>query len=361
MPLDAKSLLALFRVTVNDVDISPILAPRLQSLRIRDAAGQTSDTAEITLDDAGGRIVLPKAKAQMKVELCDRKGFGLVFEGRVDEVRSKGSRSGGRVLTISAKGADLLGRAKQIQERHFDDTTIGEALKRAGDAAGVGDVRVDPELAAIHRSYLAMEGESFLAFGQRLARELGGSFKVVGDRAMLVKRNGGTSASGRQLAGVTARYGDNLLDWDLAPFVSRPRHRRARVRHYDPAAARLHEQTAEVADDSTDADMIVRYTAADAASASDQAKASAGEVERAGGSGTVSIECDTSAKPEAVCTVIGARDGIDGDYRIDAVEHQVDKSEGSTTRLDLGQPHGKAGEDSRVGKTGHLKKIHFAE
>jgi len=361
MPLDAKSLLALFRVTVNGADISPALAPRLQQLRTRVAAGQTSDTADITLDDAGGLIVLPKAKALMRVELCDRKGFGMVFEGRVDEVRSKGTRSGGRILTISAKGADLLGRAKQLQERHFDNSTIGEALRQAGQAAGVSDVRVDPDLSAITRDYLAMEGESFLAFGQRLAREVGGSFKVVGDRAMLVKRNGGVSASGRPLAGVTARFGDNLLDWDLAPFVSRPRHRRARARHYDRQTARLREQSAEIDDESTDADMIVRYTAADQASAGDQANASAGEISRAGGSGTISMECDTSAMPEAICTVVGTRDGIDGDYRIDAVEHQVDKSEGSTTRLELGQPHGKAGKDRRVSKTGHLKTLSFEE
>lgn len=341
------ALLTRFRVTVNGKDISPVLAPRLLTLRVRDAAGQSCDTADIDLDDAGGKIILPTARAKIEIQLLDPLGLGLVFSGLVDAVRSKGSRSGGRILSISAKGADLLGRAKQLQERHFDGATLGEALTAAGQTAGIPDVRVDPDLAKISRPYLAMEGESFLAFGQRLAREVGGTFKISGDRAMLVKRSGGQTASGRALGSVIAEYGRNLIEWDIAPFVSRPRHRRARSRHYDPAAARLRERTVEIDDLSADADLNVRYGAADENAAQDQAGASAVEVSRSGGAGTVLINADTAAKPEAICSVVGARDGIDGDYRIDAVEHSIDRMGGLSTRLDLGQPHGQAGKDLR--------------
>lgn len=346
----AAALLTRFRVTVNGSDISPALAPVLQTLRVRDAAGQASDTAEIELDDRAGSIILPRPNARLQIQLRDPRGLGLVFAGTVDATRSRGDRSGGRILTISAKGADVLGRAKQLQERHFDDVTIGEALKQAGQSAGIEDVRVDPDLASISRPYLALEGESFLAFGQRLARELGGTFKVAGDRAILVKRNGGRTASGRQLGLVVAEFGVNLISWDVAPFLSRPRHRRARTRHYDPDAAQLREETAEIADDSTEADLVVRIPSADQGSAQDQANASAAEVERSGGSGNVTIDADTSAKPEGVCRLVGARAGVDGDYRIDAVEHGIDRSGGLTTKLDLGQPHGEAGKDKRKPK-----------
>ncbi len=340
-------LLTRFRVSVDGRDISPALAPLLLSLKVRDEAGQTSDTAEIRLDDAAGSIILPRSGVNMTVELRDRRGMGAVFTGSVDTVRSNGDRSGGRILTISAKGANVLGRAKQLRERHFDDTTIGAALAAAGEDAGISDVRVDPDLAQISRPYLAMEGESFLAFGERLAREVGGTFKVVGDRALLVRRNGGTSASGRELGVVEARFGENLIGWDIAPFESRGRHRRARARHYDPQAGEMREEVAELDDESTEADLVSRYPAADAASAREQASASAAEVARRAGSGTVSIDADTAAKPEAVCRLIGARDGIDGDYRIDAVEHGLDRSGGATTQLSVGQPHGEAGRDSR--------------
>lgn len=344
-------LMSRFRVTVNGVDISPTIAPVLQSLRIRDAAGQSSDTAEIELDDRAGTIVFPRPRAPIEIMLKDPRGLSLAFAGTVDEPRSRGDRSGGRILTVSAKGADVTGRAKQLQERHFDETTIGEALRQAGQAAGISDVRVDPDLAGLRRSYLAMENESFLAFGQRIAREVGGSFKVMGDRAMLVRRNAGTSASGRALEVVLAEYGRNLLSWDIAPFVGRPRHNRARSRHYDPASASLRERSTAIADDSTDAELVTRYAAADEGAAQDQANASAAEVERAAGSGSVTIDADVSAKPEGVCRVVGARPGIDGDYRIDAVEHSIDRSGGLTTSLDLGQPQGSAGRDDRTRTT----------
>ncbi|WP_051651363.1 phage late control D family protein [Brevundimonas bacteroides] len=347
----AAALLARFRVDVNGRDISPALAPVLQSLRVRDAAGQSSDTAEIELDDRAGSIVLPRPRARIEIRLSDARGLSLAFVGTVDETRSRGDRSGGRILTVSAKGADVLGRAKQIQERHFDDVTIEQALRQAGQSAGISDVRVDPELSQIQRPYLAMEGESFLAFGQRLGREVGGTFKVIGDRALLIRRNAGTAVSGRQLDVTIAEYGRNLLSWDIAPFIGRPRHTRARSRHYDPDSATVREQTAPIAEDTADADLVVRYPAADEGASRDQANASAAEAERSSGAGTVSIDADVSAKPEGICRVIGARPGIDGDYRIDAVEHSIDRSGGLTTSIELGQPQGSAGRDERQGSS----------
>ena len=46
--------------------------------------------------------------------------IGLSFRGVVDEVRSSGSRSAGRVLSISGKGFDAQGKAKQqrLQGHH---------------------------------------------------------------------------------------------------------------------------------------------------------------------------------------------------------------------------------------------------
>ncbi|MEW6019758.1 MAG: contractile injection system protein, VgrG/Pvc8 family [Pseudomonadota bacterium] len=335
------------RILVEGRDVSTAILSRLIRLSVRDASGQAADTAEIELDDRGGSIVFPRAGVSIEIRLADARGRGLVFAGKVDSARSRGDRSGGRILTISAKGADVMGRAKQLQERHFDDVTIGEALRIAGAAAGIEEVRVDPDLAQISRTYLALEGESFLAFGQRLAREVGATFKVVGSRALLVKRNAGTTASGRPMGTVPAVAGDNLFSWDIAPYVGRPRHSRATARHYDPDQARHQQSSVDLDDDSTDAELIVRYGAADGAAAQDQAAASAAEVERAGGSGSVTIDGDLRAKPGALCEVRGARPGIDGDYLIDAVEHSLDRTSALTTRLDLGLPQGTAGQDAR--------------
>lgn len=346
---DPTGLLRRHRVFVEGRDISPLIFPRLQRLSVRDASGQAADTAEVELDDRGGDMALPKVGRAIEIRMGDRLGRTLSFAGVVDAVRCRGDRSGGRILAISAKGADVLGRAKQLQERHFDNLPMGEALRQAAQAAGITEVRVDPDLAQVTRPYLAMESESFLAFGQRLAREVGGTFKVVGSSALLVKRNGGTNASGSPLEPLPVTAGDNLFAWDITPVLSRPRHARATARHYDPDKARLEQSSVDLDEDRTDAELFVRYPAADADSAHDQASASAAEIERSSGVGTVTIDGDLRATPGALCLVRGVRPGIDGDYRIDAVEHAIDRSAGMTTRIDLGHPQGAAGTDNRRG------------
>jgi hypothetical protein len=69
-------------------------------------------------------------------------------------------------------------------------------------------------------------------------REVGGSFKVFGRRAILVKRNGGLSVSGAALSTVTVQWGVNLINWDIAPVVGRPRYLKVRTRWYDTKEAK---------------------------------------------------------------------------------------------------------------------------
>ncbi|NKC02412.1 hypothetical protein HED55_00425 [Ochrobactrum haematophilum] len=192
--------------------------PRLLNLNISDKAGASSDTVRIDLDDADGKILLPSEGVSISVSLGTvGKGAGVVFRGVVDEVRSKGSRSEGRVLSISGKGFDAQGKAKQQQEKHWDEKKLGDVFGEAAKLGGIESVRVDEELASIVRPYWAMQSESFIHFGERLAREVGGTFKISNDVAILAKRNGGKSASGKPLAVINAAYGDNLIAWDIAP------------------------------------------------------------------------------------------------------------------------------------------------
>ncbi len=127
---------AIFSVVVGGQDITLNLNPVLQSLRVSDKAGMSSDTASLELDDRGGQIVLPRPGALVLISLgWEGQGMGRVFEGTVDEIRASGSRSG-RTLSISAKGMDTRDKPKEGQRRHFDDTTIGDG--RQGRAHHVG-------------------------------------------------------------------------------------------------------------------------------------------------------------------------------------------------------------------------------
>src|SRR5690606_27920014 len=112
------------------------------------------------LDDKDGEILLPSEGATISVSLgSDNTGPAVVFRGVVDEVRSSGDRSSGRVLSISGKGFDAQGKPKQPQEKHWDDKPLGDVFGEAAKLGGISGVRVDEELSSIMRPYWAMQGE----------------------------------------------------------------------------------------------------------------------------------------------------------------------------------------------------------
>lgn len=341
---------ATYRVTVDGADITSKLDPLLISLTINDQAGTHSDTADLELDDSDGVLLMPKAGAEIEIELgWQGEGLSAVFKGKVDEVRSKGARGGGRTLSITAKGIDTLGKTKQPQTKHLDNKSLKDALIEVGKAAGVTDVRVDPKLASIMRDYWSLDAESFLHFGQRIAREVGGTFKVQGTRAVLALRNGGKSPSGAMLPSFHAVWGENLIVWDIAPIVGRPRVKKVKARFYDAEEAKWKKVEADVEDEDAEAEHTHRHAGADEGEAKGRTDSDKATSEREKGEGTVQVDGSAEPRPEGTCILQGARPGADGTYRIDAVKHTAGRG-GWTTELTLKQPQDSAGKDTRRAK-----------
>lgn len=332
-------------VIVGGVDVTSNFLPVLTSLTVTDKAGASSDTASLELDDKDGQLIMPAPGASVVIKLgWDGSGVGEVFNGTVDEVHASGSRSG-RTVTISAKGMDTRAKAKQGQRKHFDNKTVEAALSDAGKFAGIS-VKVDPALASITRPYMALDDESFVAFGERLARELGGTFKIVGDKAVLAKRNGGSNPSGAALPTVRAVWGENLHSYSISPILGRPVEKQTLSRWFDPAKA---EWLKAVADTGTEGGQTIkpaRFSEPDEARAKEQTSSDAAESDRKSGEGSVEIEGDIAAQPEGPCVVAGCRPGVDGTYRIESVTHNYSRG-GFNTSLELRQPKGDAGKDKR--------------
>jgi phage protein D len=331
-----------WRVRVDGTDVSARMRPYLTDIEVEDRDGMTSDTCSLTIDDADGAVRLPREGARVSVDLQG----GEVFRGVVDSVRSNGGRGQGRLLKIGAKGFDSRGKAKEPLNFHRDDATLREFLGEAARQAGLSGIVVDPTLADIIRDYWSAEAESFIHLGQKLAREFFGTFKIRDDIAVLTKRGGANS-----LAAVHGSWGVNLISWDIAPITGRRMFTKSQVVWFDRKNAKFEteEVSFDLPRDLPDAVNLVRSRAHDRDQAQGIGEARKREAEREGGEGTVEIDLAVDAKAEGIFVLSGTRAGVDGAYRIVSVKHRASRASGSTTQLELKQPHGGAGADTRSG------------
>ncbi|KZM41824.1 late control D family protein, partial [Labrenzia sp. OB1] len=89
-------------VVIDGNDISSQMSNYLETITVTDKAGASSDSCSLRMDDTGGAIRLPQPGGSVLVRLNGVQ----VFAGIIDSVKSSGSRSSGRSLSVSAKGFD---------------------------------------------------------------------------------------------------------------------------------------------------------------------------------------------------------------------------------------------------------------
>jgi len=328
-------------VFVDGQDMTSPMQPYLISITVADKDGTVSDTCQLVFDDAGGQIKLPQPGSSVVVYLQGVK----VFEGKTDVPRFSLNRGGGRTLSVSAKGFDAKGKVKEPQSFHLDDASLQDYLDKAAQTAGISSVKIDPAFEGIQRDYWSADADSFLHIGQRLARELHGTFKIRGDKAVLAKR--GADAGLPTIRGVIP---GNVLSCEIAPITTRRTFKQASVRYFDRPAAAWKVKDVDTGIEGADATNSVRTAAADEAQAGEMAEGRKGEAEREGGEGTVELDLTVEAQAEALFILSGARPGVDGTYRIAGVTHKADRGGGSTTSLELKQPSAGAGQDGRADK-----------
>jgi len=331
-----------YKVVVAGNDVTSRFSPHLTDLSIQRSAGEAADSADLSLSDQGGRLFLPPARAEVLIELNGM----WAFEGFVTEVTCSIEKRGGRKMKISCSSVDDGGKSKEPSLRHKDNATFTDVAAEWGSKAGV-NVQVLGSVASVHRDYWIQQNESFISWGQRMAREIGATFKVIGKRAFFAARNEGLSASGRALTPVNASVGSNLISASITPVVSRPKYKGVKLSYFDIAKGEKVE--VDVDTSITDVDAVLRSQIAvvNEAQAKQKADSLGRESDRDQGQGSVTIIGNAAAEPEALCTVRGVRQGVDGSYRIHSVTHNISKSDGFTTDLELRQPKDGAGKDTR--------------
>lgn len=328
-----------WRVLINGRDLTSAWAPVLIDIEVTDRDGPASDSCSLTIDDTDGQVAMPAKGDRLEVYLQG----GKVFEGFLDRPQSSGSRGQGRLLKVKAKGFDPKGKAKQVQNFHMDDASLEDFLGAAAKRAGYS-IKIDPALAGITRAYWSAEAESFLDLGERLARKLGGTFKIRGDKAVLAKR--GVAPVGT----IVGTVGKNVISWDITPRDPRASFAKGVSRWFDRDSASYKDKQLDFGNDDAEAAEITRSILADEDEAGEANDTHKRNAERDSGGGSVDLDLTVEAAAEARFEMVGARPGVDGTYRIVSVVHRANRGGGATTRLELKEPGSGAGTDKRTKK-----------
>jgi len=280
-------------------------------------AGVRGDEAGVAVRSFAGKLVAPtkKGRAAMLAAGIDHDKFTTMPGGMSTENLSKTMAS-----EVGLKLNDATRAA--IEQIHSDDEIVTD---RGKYAAAVAE---------------AIEENA----GKKLSTK-----DSEAKRAVMTPRSAGQSASGKPLPKITAEYGVNLISWSMSPTISRPAFKKFERRFYDPVEAKWKREEFEAREVGTGIEAVSsdRFAAADKDDAKRGAESSEKEADRDKGGGSVSIDGEPLAQAEAECELVGARPGIDGTYRIESVTHKYTRGGGYTTDLDLKQPKGEAGKDSR--------------
>lgn len=333
-----------YKVTVAGQDVTSRFRPLLKDLSVERSSGKASDSLDLTLADPNGSVFLPRDRDPVTVSLNGQ----WAFEGFVSDVDCSINKGSGREIKISASSIDQGGKTKEPGLRHKDKASLKDVASEWGQKAGI-QMQVLGSIAGVERDYWIQQNESFMSWGQRVAREVGGTFKIIGKRGFLTPRNEGISASGRALTPilVTVGHGGNFLEGNISPIVGRPRFSDVALSYFDRAKGERVEVEINTGITGVDTKLRKLVTEATEGQAKKKAEALGKESDREKGSGSVTIVGDARAEPEAICIVSGFRPGVDGSYQIDTVSHSVSKKNGFTTDLGLKQPKGGAGTDGR--------------
>lgn len=331
-------------VGVDGRDATSAMNPFLTSIEIEEKDGDTGDTASLEFDDTGGLCVLPRAGAEVAITL----GGTKTFLGYTEEPDCAISRGGGRTISVHCVSHDSRGKVKDAQRWTKEGGTFGDFLTAAGRAAGIS-VTVDAAFAAIARPWWSPNGASFLHLGQRLAREMGAVFKIRGTSAIFLKRGAASAASGTGLATATFDCAGGVINGRAKPFTGRENRTRARATWFDRPTGTWKTEDVEI-DPITGAPASTahgRFPRANAEESSTVAKGRKDKADHDKGSASLTTDLRLDVVVGAPAVIANWRAGVDGEWRVKAAKHHLDRGGGGRSEFTLARPGDDVGKDGR--------------
>ncbi|WP_460076119.1 phage late control D family protein [Pseudomonas sp. H2_C01] len=330
-----------YRIVADGKDITALINDRLLSLRTSDKPGMDSDDFELRIDDRDQAVALPTRGAGIEVYL-GYTGQALTRLGRytVDEIELSGPPD---TLVIRGKASDMRGSGKTVRSGSWENVPLQQIVRDV--AARNGWQPVCPVQTKVPR--VDQLNESDYNFITRLAKQYDCTAKLADGKLLVMPRQGGQTASGKNLSPVVLRRAD--LSRYQFRLGDRNTQKAVRTKHQDKKSGAL--KVVELDNDDlpnglpavhTDRHIYPNKSAAEQA-----AKARLAAFNRSTAGVRLEMAGRTDVFAERSIIVQGIKPGLDGEYLAEAVE-QLFTSSGWTTTVECNG--GKKGKANAKGK-----------
>lgn len=326
--MSANYPIPMWRATLDGVDITDRIAPRLLDLTLTESRGDEADQVDLRLHDHDGRLALPRRGVTLALAF-GWADSGIVNKGTfvVDEAEHSGPPD---IITIRARSADLTRSIRTRRERSWHDTTLGAVLRTlAGDHAL--KAAVAPALDSVALPHLDQGNESDLNLLTRLGKRFDAVATIKSGTLIFKPIDSATTKEGISLPvqTLTRASGDShrytVVDRDAVTGV--------RAYWGDRSAAR---RKAVLAGSSKN-EKKLQQTYASESEALQHAKA---ELQRlARGTATLSFKLALGRAdlyPGQAVKVVGIKPDVDSmNWLVVKATHAIDGNTGFTTTLEL--------------------------
>ena len=330
-----------YRIVADGKDITALINDRLLSLRTSDKPGMDSDDFELRIDDRDQAVALPTRGAGIEVYL-GYTGQALTRLGRytVDEIELSGPPD---TMVIRGKASDMRGSGKTVRSGSWENVPLQQIVRDV--AARNGWQPVCPVQTKVPR--VDQLNESDYNFITRLAKQYDCTAKLADGKLLVMPRQGGQTASGKNLSPVVLRRAD--LSRYQFRLGDRNTQKAVRTKHQDKKSGAL--KVVELDNDDlpnglpavhTDRHIYPNKSAAEQAA---KARLAAFNRSTAGVRLEMAGRADVFAERSII--VQGIKPGLDGEYLAEAVE-QLFTSSGWTTTVECNG--GKKGKANAKGK-----------
>lgn len=198
-----------WRVIVDGKDMTSRVAPRLMSLSITECRSDQADQLDLVLDDADGRLELPRRGVSVRVYLGWNGPRGLVDKGtfEVDEVEFSGPPD---TITLRARSADMGNALRTRATRSFHQTTIRAIVQTVAEAHSLAPVV--GQFGETKIAHIDQTDESDLAFLNRIGKRYDAVATIKEGRLLFLPVGKGDTASGKEMPTIelTRRDGDRI-------------------------------------------------------------------------------------------------------------------------------------------------------